>query len=1448
MQLKNGVKLREFGDAKQTWQYVKQGVVEGFQNRFPLEGKNVRLEINNVQVKDRDITKDKQREAKLKDLDLTVPVEGQMRLIDKKSGKVIGQRKMSLGRLPYITPDFGTMIGNGVDFSTATQTRLRPGAYTRVKANDEVETQFNTEGGVGFRVGIEPQSGVFRLNVGSNKLKLYPILKKMGIEDTQMRKAWGKELYDINVAEDKGNFDKFYSKILGKRAVPNMMDREKKELIEEQFRHSKLTPSIMKKHLGTPYQHVTPDAILKSSKKVLGVSRGELEPDDRDSLAVKTFHGVEDFIKEKIEKDAGGIAHRLLFKLDKDKSLDKVPSGYFSPHLKSLMKGDDRVATPEGINPLQFYDLMHKNILLGEGGVGSTDMITSEARAVNPSQIGFVDPIRGPESVKIGIDTWASRNTFKGSDKKIYARYVNAKTGKEEFLSPEEVENFKIALPTEINNKRPTVMFNGKQMRVRRDKVDYYIKQPSELFSNYLNMVPGVSGVQGNRALMAGKAMSDTLPFVEAQAPLVRSEGPDGDFETHYGRKILSRTAEASGEVVSVSDKFVTVKDSTGNRVKHDLYKLYPVSKKTQITHTPVVKVGDKVKEGDVLAKSNYTDDNGTVAVGKHVRAAFIPLRGNTYEDGIVVSESMAKKMTSDHMYSYEVPLDGETIVDKNKFTSYFPALYNRKQVERFDKNGLPKIGTKVTKDDPLILGMKRRALSTEDQVLGNLHKSLKKTFNDVSATWDHSDEGEVVDTVITGKKAKVYVRSKSPLKVGDKLTGRYGNKGVVSEVLPDHEMPLIERTGERLDMALNSMGIISRINPIQIAAGALGKIALEKNKIYRLPNFTDEDYIDMTERELKKHGIPGDETLVDPKTNRKINAFVTAPYFYKLSKTAESQLSSRGIGSYTSNLQPAKGKNDGGKAKRLATMEISALLGHNARYNLRDAQIKGQANPEFWKSYKLGLAPTSPDESFVFEKFKNMLTAAGANVTKTPDYIGIKPLTDKDTTEMSHGEIKNSRLINARNMSPEKGGLFDLGLTGGVTGKKWTHVTLESPMPNPVMEKPIASLLNVKQSDIEKIISGEMTLDGKYGGVAIRDRLAKINVEEELNKQIDLFGKTTKSQKDKVAKKIMYLKGLKSSGVKPEELVINKVPILPPVYRPVSMLEGKGAAIISDPNILYRDMMQANSIYKDLKEDLPEDVLGEDRVSLYKNLKAVSGLGDPVNVKSKKKGIKGFLKKIVGDQPKSGFLFDKVISKTQDLVARAVAVPDSSLGMDELGIPEKAAWDIYSQDIQRNLVRSGVPAVQADRELQEKSPLAFNALKEAMKSKPVLMNRAPTLWKFGIMAFNPKLRKDNTIATSPLIEGPYGLDHDGDALQLHVPVTQEAVNEAREKMMPSKNLFSIKDKSVHYVPTQEDIFGLYLASKEKPKGKTVKFKSIEEMQNAIERGDIDYSTPVEIG
>lgn len=1444
------IKLRKFTDTEATRKEIYSAIKKGFARTFPVEGKKIRLRIRDIEIpEDKFYPKSVQKKAILLERDLTVPVKGTMILEDKETCKVLGKKKISLGQAPYFTPQRGTFIGNGAEYSISNQQRLRPGPYTRIKTNDEIETQFNTEGKVGFRVDMEPKTGIFRMKIGGNKLRLYPILKAFNVPDEHLKKQWGDKLLRANVKDDPSSLDRLYKKLAGFKALPNLSMHEKAQKVLEEFRTLKLDPEISEAHLGERFGKVTPKALLNATGKIVRIYKGLEEPDDRNNIKNKTFWGVEDYIRERIEKDSGGLTKKLVRRLDRDLSLDKVPAGYFSKQLKHIIRGDERATQLDAINPTQFYENQYKTIVTGEGGIGSLDLVTPEARNVSSSHLGFIDPIRGPESEKIGIDTYATISSRKGSDKKIYTRFIDAKTKKEVYLNPAQAGKATIAFPEQLGKKGKTVavLKNGKMQNAPKVDVDYYMVKGQDMLSPFSILVPMTSSVSGNRTFMAGKAFSDTIPIIDTEAPLVRTkyDGPEKDFETLFGREALSELAPEDGTIEKITKNVITLKTKSGKK-EIDLYDDYPLPSKTYIKSIPTVKVGDKVKAGDMLAHSNFNDKDGTLTTGKHLLSAYWPFRGWTFEDAIAISDTAAKKLTTEQMYKVEVPIDQHTNVGRNTFVSSFPAAYHRDLVGKVQKDGLIKPGTVVQKGDPLILAVRKKELTAQDLALGKLHKSLKNVHDDASATWNHEAEGVVSDIVITGKKAKVYVKTRTPAKIGDKLTGRFGNKGVIGAVLPDAEMPIVERTGERLELALNPAGVPSRTNTAQIFEGLLGKIAKEKGLKYRVPLFSDRSYVDITEEELKKYKINDQETMLDAQGNR-IKVMVTYPYIQRLSKLAESQLSAREFGGYTSNMQPVKGKDRGGAIK-IGTMEAAALMGHGAKANLRDiATIKGERNDNYWRNLKLGYPLPSPDVPFVYSKFVAMMKAAGSNVEKKGDVINISPLTDKETMEMSKGKIREPKFLSAKTLDPERGGFFDIGMTGGLAGKFWTHLDLKEPLPSPIMEKPIKSILGISDKEFRAIVSGTEEVDGFRGGAAIKHMLGKINVDKEITKIEKDLPDTVKSKKDVLIKKLLYLKGIQKSKIKPEDTVVTKVPVLPPIFRPISSMAGSNTVITSDPNLLYRDIFHANNILGDLKKELPDEELAQERLMLYDTLRATTGVGPHVNQEFKKTGVKSFLQKIVGDKPKTGFFFDKLVSKTQDLVGRGVAVPNPHLGIDEAAIPDKVAWNIYRPFIMRRLVQRGMNANRADEEIEARTPNAESALDQEMAVRPGFINRAPTLHKFNIMGFKLKRHKNDGIAINPMVAPPYNLDHDGDAVHIHLPVSEEARIEALTKMLPSQNLQSIQDYKVHYLPIQEDNYGLYTATSTDKKNKPVKIQSLNELEKKLRLRNLTYSDRIKI-
>jgi DNA-directed RNA polymerase beta' subunit len=570
-----------------------------------------------------------------------------------------------------------------------------------------------------------------------------------------------------------------------------------------------------------------------------------------------------------------------------------------------------------------------------------------------------------------------------------------------------------------------------------------------------------------------------------------------------------------------------------------------------------------------------------------------------------------------------------------------------------------------------------------------------------------------------------------------------------------------------------------------------------------------------------------------------------------KLHHTSEGKGQGRGLGNYTAERTPAKGGESG--SKRVSLLDTSALLSHGATEVLRDAGlIRGQENPEYWSRYMSGYKPSSPKVPFVYQKFVNHLKGAGINVIRdTSGRTNLMAMTNKDIDQMAGSrEITNVETVDWKGeLKPIKGGLFDEKLTGGHNGDRWSYIKLHEPMPNPVMEEPIRRLLGLTKKKFEDVLAGRESINGRTGPQGVQAALAHINVDKEIEQARADIKSGRKTRRDTAVRKLGYLKSAQKMGLHPKEWVLDKAPVLPPAFRPISVLAGSGGKrmpMVADANLLYRELFEANSALKDI--DGQVDDLGDERLNVYNAFKSVTGLGDPLHPKNKERKVKGILKHVFGTSPKYGSVQYRLLGSTTDLVGRAVITPNPDLDMDQVSIPEERAWEIYKPFIVRRLVRRGMSRMRAAGAAKEKSQVAREAMVEEMGARPVIINRAPVLHRYGMMAAWPRLTKSSTMEISPLVVGGFGADFDGDAMQFHVPASPEAVQEAIDKLMPSKNLFAARDFDVHYKPSQEYVGGLYNATALiDKKNKPQVFNSAEDAIRAYRQGKIDVDRKIEI-
>jgi DNA-directed RNA polymerase subunit beta len=1442
---------RAFGDVPALRDNIFNEALRSASSIEPIQNDLYTLQLQNVGYAgpERFSRKD-QKKAVLTRGSLARKLTGTWTLIDNKTQQPVASRQATIANVPYLT-DSGTFVNKGVEYTLAHQLRLRPGVFTREKENGELESHVNTLPGKGrsHRYYMDPKTGEFQIQIGQAKIPLMPLLKTLGVTDKQMREAWGNEITAVNMQKgDAGTLDKLYQRLVFKPDA-NADQIAKIKAIAAEFNKTELDEEVTKRTLGKPYKNLTPDAILDITKKLIAVNRKEADSDDRDSMTYQQVFGPEDLISERFVKDKTAL-RQLLWKATAKKSLDHIPSGVFNKSITAALIGSGLGSSLEEINPAEIFDHQTRVTRLGEGGIGSLDAVPAESRSVQPSHFGFIDYLRTPESGKVGVDMRFAAGARK-SAQNLHTFVVpvkNSQTGETEYKTPQELADMPLMFPGEEKSDLPMVaaLVNGKIKYVPKKDAQYTVPNMDSTFSALTNMVPMKSMVKGQRVIMGSRMFTQALPLENAESPFVQSEKadlPGTSHEDEMGEKLGAIKSQFAGKVEAITPDEIIIRDQDGKKQTIDLYNDMPFNRKTFWTQTPTVQPGDTIKPGQLIATSNFTDKNGSAALGLNLRVGYLPFRGRNYEDAVVISESAAKRLTSQHMYQHEAEWDDNTHVGKKAFMSLFPSEYDKKMLESFDDNGAIKKGTVVNFGDPLVLVAKKR-----EQVYGKVHRGRGGAFANETLTWEHHSPGIVTDVEHTKKGVSVVVKSKAQMEVGDKITGRFGDKGVVSEIVPDQQMPT-DKDGNPMEILVSPLGLISRVNPAQIVEAALGKVAAKTGQPFKIKDFDDQkDLIEFAQQELAKHGLSDTEDLTDPESGRKIKGILTGHrFFMKLHHTAESKGQGRSTGGYTAEGTPAKGGSEG--AKRVGMLELGALLSHGAGKVVRDSKmVRGQANPEYWTQFMAGYDPPLPKVPHVYEKFVNQLRASGVNTVRTGTKTHIMALTDKSVDELAgEREITSAETVDWKgNLKPIKGGLFDETLTGGHGGNRWAKITLHEPMPNPIMEEPIRRVLGLTEKQFRGILAGQDKLGDKTGPAAIHDALKSINLPKAIEQAREDIKSGRKTVRDAAVRRLGFLKGAETTNVHPKDWMLTKVGVLPPAFRPVSTMGSKKLPLVDDANYLYKELLDSNNVLKEASGTFAD--YGNERLSLYDSMKAVTGLGDPQHPKNVERNVRGFLSKIFGDSPKFGTMQRKLLSSTVDLVGRAVITPNPDLDMDEVALPEEKAWEIYKPFVVRGLVRRGMPRMNALRAVEDKNKAAFDELNTQMNAKPIVINRAPVLHRYGVMAFYPRLTKNKVMEVNPVITKGFGADFDGDAMQYHVPSTEEAAKEAVEKMLPSKNLFATANFKAHYVPNKDYQTGVYLASsKMNNRSKPRVYRSKKDALAAYRRGEIDVDTPVHI-
>lgn len=623
-------------------------------------------------------------------------------------------------------------------------------------------------------------------------------------------------------------------------------------------------------------------------------------------------------------------------------------------------------------------------------------------------------------------------------------------------------------------------------------EVDFILESPAKHWSTHINMIPLQSAVQSPRLFYGARFVNQALSLENGEAPLVQNLDPTDkegrSFDEILGNQMGIQRAKGEGQVVKVTPDAIRVRLDDGTEEDHELYRDQAFNQKSGITSRPLVKPGDRFTKGQLLAATNYTDDNGTVNMGLNARVGLVPWNGHTMDDAIALSESFAKRFKATQYKVMKQDSSDNLRADLNHFRSLFPTRFPKEILANFDEQGLVKPGTVLKPGDPVLLATMPRTLSSAGANVGKLSKALAQSRRDASMLWEGNSEATVIDSRMTKNGYKVVLKYSKALEEGDKVTFRQGGKGTVSKVIPDDRMPRTQ-DGQPLEVMLNPLSLVSRANPATAHELRLGKVARALGKPIKVPSYLPKGKTwDQFIREQEAAaGVTSLERVFDPETNRELTEPIAVGYGFlnRLHHTSESKSSARGVAGYDNNEQPLRGgHSEGAQAKRFSGLENAAAMSAGAYALMREnATLRGQRNDEYWRALRAGRSTPTPGTPFVMHKFRALLSGAGINTRDVGGgRVRLAPFTDKDLYERDPVEIENGNIVDTRTLAPIKGGLFDPRI---VTGEKWGRIKLPRPVPNPAYTDSIRVLLGLSNKEMDAILRGEEELPQK-----LRERL----------------------------------------------------------------------------------------------------------------------------------------------------------------------------------------------------------------------------------------------------------------------------------------------------------------------------------------------------------------------
>jgi DNA-directed RNA polymerase beta subunit/DNA-directed RNA polymerase beta' subunit len=1106
-------------------------------------------------------------------------------------------------------------------------------------------------------------------------------------------------------------------------------------------------------------------------------------------------------------------------------------------------------------NPLSEISLKRK--LTTKRGTGKTRSLMPERRGVHASHYGRICLVETPESESIGLDLHLAL-AARIENKKILSPLQ--KDGNTIWLSPEEeARAWVVPKADSIYDRDISDQFlirqAGEVCAVPELPADVYRDKYSAQFLGLAaNLIPFVQHNDNNRVMMGAKNMKQALPLLFPEAPLIKT-GREQLLGRLCGHAVFTRN---NGYVKEVMEDKIVVLKKDGQQDFYGIQPIRPTGHRTITSHRPLVKKGDRVEEGQALADGACTV-NGELALGVNLLVAYMPYYGLNFEDGIVISDRLVNEDVLTSLHLMDIPFDVYT-------GQHMESTDTRSEMNEFTlkKGVLCQVDQTVQKGDRLFVKYQKNESDIRSPERTYCHSPINGTI--INILHETGCVNATGSQPVQYRK-RCWILEKRKIEVGDKLMGRHGNKGVVARIIKSEKMPHLQ-DGTPVDVILNPHGVVSRMNLGQILETHMGWILHHGGEDFQhlatvLPfQSISEDTLQDAFRRLSHTGISetGKAFLIDGQSAEPIERPVVVGYQYimKLNHMVSDKIHVRGTGPYTRiTQQPVKGQRHGG-GQRVGEMEVWALEAHLAWSVLAEMLTVKSDAPDSKRAAIDTLNPKSiiTDETIVPETLTAaiiLLRGMGIDlIIRDQQHQEIPIKSDKPDIAIHDAQIffaSEARILKWANhhcilqsdsphikrgkMITKPDGLYDPNIFSD-SRYDMGYIRLSEPVIHPLLTKKVQESANKVFQTYYRDILGDVAISNDKNDFDISKTKKEIS-DVIVSKKVMVHNRSQKV--------VEFLTLEQLQGISPDSEIwncftlleklgsyddsnfsellktalIRFIPVLPMDFRPLSLRQGN-QIVSSDINRFYHQVLIAShALEKAVNQNAPFDHFFLLRLNMQNAVNRLM-IGDKISLKENRKPISDMI------QGKEGIFRKFLLGKRVDFSARSVIVPMPELEFGKTGIPLEIAVGVTREILLKQLIQHcdgedynekkrnaqhivKYPHIPTHRYLIEKILTGYQGI---LNKRLMIMTRAPSLHKYNLLSFAPVLTDHQAIGLHPLLCKMFNADFDGDQMAVHMPISGESMDEARQTMAPHANILSVANGKPILNFTQDIVLGLY--------------------------------------